>query len=328
LPVLVMLALILVSGYATQRGNICALAAVIELVRHRRGHRFVGFFLCAAAALMIIAAAEVLGIPTAALRPSFNPNLLTVTGGAIFAVGVFINGKCSFGTIARLGAGEMARIGTIVGFTAGAALALPLRPQAGSTASPLVGTSAWAEFTVAIIAYAGLLLALRFWLRDARLSRSWSPTLSMSVIGLMNGTLIGTGNYWPYTSILLDMASGHAGGTGRRIAMAVVFVIGAILGAVVGGTFRPEIGSLRAWLRASVGGIGMGVGATLIPGGNDVMLLIGLPLLLPNLLLAYFVMNATLIALIVCVGGSEYSVKRGPVRRTLDWLSKPEESVP
>jgi uncharacterized membrane protein YedE/YeeE len=292
-----MFALILVSGYATQRGNICALAAVIELVRHRRAHRFVGFFLCAAAALVMIAAAEVVGPPTGARRPNFNPNVLTVIGGVVFAVGVFINGKCSFGTIARLGAGEISRIGTIAGFAAGVALALPLRPRASLAATPLVGIAAWAELALALTAFTGLLMTLRFRMREARVPTSWPPTLSMSVIGLSNGALIGIGHYWPYTSLLIDMASGHADDAGARIAMAVAFVLGALLGAIVGETFRPELGSPWAWVRTSVGGIGMGIGATLIPGGNDVMLLVGMPLLLPNLLLAYLIMNATLIAL-------------------------------
>ena len=43
----------------------------------------------------------------------------------------------------------------------------------------------------------------------------------------------------------------------------------------------------------------MRVGAVLVPGGNDAMLLVGLPLLLPNLLAAYASMSLTLIALVL-----------------------------
>ena len=35
----------------------------------------------------------------------------------------------------------------------------------------------------------------------------------------------------------------------------------------------------------------MGTGAVLVPGGNDAMLLVGVPLLLPNLLAAYVAMS-------------------------------------
>ena len=43
----------------------------------------------------------------------------------------------------------------------------------------------------------------------------------------------------------------------------------------------------------------MGVGVILIPGGNDTMLLVGLPLLLPHLMLGYAIMYATLIGIAV-----------------------------
>jgi toxin CptA len=58
----------------------------------------------------------------------------------------------------------------------------------------------------------------------------------------------------------------------------------------------------------------MALGATLVPGGNDVMLMIGLPLLLPNFTLAYVVMNAVMFAAFVLVRVSKQAPGRERTR--------------
>jgi len=102
---------------------------------------------------------------------------------------------------------------------------------------------------------------------------------------------------WPYTSLLMQLARGGHGGLAPGAAMAVVFVLGAVAGGMVRG-FRLQPGRPRAWLRALAGGTVMGIGAVLVPGGNDAMLLVGVPLLLPNLLAAYVAMSGMLIVLV------------------------------
>jgi len=67
-----------------------------------------------------------------------------------------------------------------------------------------------------------------------------------------------------------------------------------VVAVVIGGMFRLQTGSIREWARAASGGLLMGIGATLVPGGNDTMLFTGIPLLLPNLLIAYAAFVVTL----------------------------------
>ena len=119
----------------------------------------------------------------------------------------------------------------------------------------------------------------------------------MAVIGLGNGVLLVLARSWPYTSLLMTLARGGHAGLAPGAAMAVVFVLGAYAGGVLRG-FRLRVGSLRDWLRALAGGTVMGIGAVLVPGGNDAMLLVGVPLLLPNLLAAYVAMSVVLVALV------------------------------
>lgn len=61
-------------------------------------------------------------------------------------------------------------------------------------------------------------------------------------------------------------------------------IAGMTAATVISGTFKLCASSGRQWLSAVAGGLLMGIGATLVPGGNDAMLLTGVPLLPLNLL--------------------------------------------
>jgi uncharacterized protein len=66
---------------------------------------------------------------------------------------------------------------------------------------------------------------------------------------------------------------------------------------VTGRQWRLHVGGVNQWLLAVCGGLLMGLGVALIPGGNDTMLLIGLPLMVPHLLAAYATVYTTLIVI-------------------------------
>ena len=82
-----------------------------------------------------------------------------------------------------------------------------------------------------------------------------------------------------------------------RGVMAVIFVTGAVAVAVVTGKFRLDIANASNWVRCVGGGLLRGVGVTLVPGGNDNMLLVALPLFLPNLVVAYGAMAAAMLVI-------------------------------
>ena len=74
-------------------------------------------------------------------------------------------------------------------------------------------------------------------------------------------------------------------------------VAGTVTAGIVSRQLVWRIGLPREWLLAVSGGLLMGIGVVLVPGGNDTMLLVGLPLLLPQLIAGYAVVYATLIAI-------------------------------
>ena len=292
-------ALVLLAGYATQRGSVCAVRATHELVLERKASRYVGFLFCAACGLLVMAMGEVLGRPVFAQYTGLPLSLGAVVGGAIVGVGAYINGRCAFGTVAELGSGRLSRLATLLGFIAGTVLGD--RAHMDIADLPALSSPLLAWPTPAALAIATAATAL-FGLWLARLSRpnsppEWTPLRAMAVIGLGNGLLLVLARSWPYTSLLMQLARGGVDGLARGATMAAVFVLGAVAGGLVRGC-ELQTGTMRDWLLALAGGTVMGTGAVLVPGGNDAMLLVGVPLLLPNLLAAYVAMSAMLIALV------------------------------
>ncbi len=82
---------------------------------------------------------------------------------------------------------------------------------------------------------------------------------------------------WTYSEALAQIAAGMSG---ARVGMTSAVLFAALLGgAILGDARRPRE---RGWqatgaLRCFVGGALMGAGSLLTPGGNDHLLLIGLP---------------------------------------------------
>lgn len=291
--------LIFIAGYATQRGTVCAVEAVQELIEQRRITRLLSVFLCASVGVTVLAVAALLGRDLFGFYRGSALLLLPAAGGLVFGIGAWLNGRCAFGTIARLGSGELPRTGTIAGFFLGVLLSNLVRtprPQL-TDLSPLVNAPPLAILTggAAISVVLALLLARD--LRKLPPTGVWTPLRAMTVIGAVNGVLLVLATGWPYTNLLMDLAGSTGMGLVRRSLLSLTFVAGAVAGALIDRRFAPAVGSARLWARCLAGGTLMGFGATLVPGGNDTMLLVGLPLLLPSFAIAYLAMLATMMLL-------------------------------
>jgi toxin CptA len=131
---------------------------------------------------------------------------------------------------------------------------------------------------------------------------NWPPALAMAIIAIANiGLLLLVAN-WPYTTVLVDVATGQGMQNLLRAALVLIFFGGAVLGAISAGGFEIRGASLGEISSRTMGGMLMGVGAAMIPGGNDALVLIGLPLLQAPAFAAYAAMIA---AIAVCFGTSK-----------------------
>ena len=298
-----------IMGYAIQRGATCTVAAMDEVVRNGRVNRLVAMLeasLWVAGGLLVAQGLNALG----RMPNGYEVSGITILGGALLGFGAYVNKACVFGAIARLGSGEWAYVATPVGFYAGC-LSAPhvftfTVQQRVPQASPVLNASAWVA--VPFIAFMAWRLARALYasavgsrelkhsaLRRvaARLaSRVWSPHGATTVIGitfLLMFLLVGA---WAYTDVLTELADGAASDLTARGLLVLALFSGALAGGVTAGRWRTTAISMPQLAKCFTGGALMGWGSLIIPGGNDGLVLLGMPLLWPYAWVAFVTMCA------------------------------------
>ena len=294
-----------VMGYAIQHGATCTVAAVDEVVTRRTCQRLLSLLeaaLWVAGGLVIANALHVLpGMPAAGYAISG----WTVVGAALLGIGAYINGACVFGAIARFGSGEWAYILTPLGFylgclSVGAVFGVPM-PKKLEHGSPVLQVSMWLVLPFVIF----LLWRLTRCLRAGRASMAirspgaiaehlWSPHIATTVIGVTFVVMLLLVGNWAYSDVLAGLARGMMASVGASTVLALVLLAGAALGGWTAGRFRSTRVSATQVVRCLAGGWLMGWGSLLLPGGNDSLVLVGMPLAWPYAWLAFATMCVTI----------------------------------
>lgn len=277
-------------GFAIQRGGTCLVAAVDEIVTERRSSRIIAI---AEASLLVAAGmvvAQLVGLVPMAPR-AFALTGWTVAGGMIMGLGAYIAGACVFGAVARIGNGEIAYVLVPVGFFIGCVVALQLGmarlPHVVEGHSPVLSQS---------LLFAGPLLLLAGWRawqtlhavrRRDLLAYIWSPHVATAVIGVAFVILLLLAGPWNYTDYLAEAARHMAGNGANRAALLFALFAGATFGGWTAGRIRAVKPAFTALARCFAGGILLGLGGSLVPGANDGLILLGLPLFYPHAWLAF-----------------------------------------
>ena len=297
-------------GFAIQRGATCTVAAVQEVVTQRRFGRLAALLeaaLWVAGGLLVAQALHVLP----KMPAGYAVGAWTVIGGALLGFGAFVNRACVFGAIARFGSGEWAYIVTPLGFYIGcvsvdAVFGAP-SPHALPYGSPVLQASA---------GLALLFVALAAWrigrpfvagVRSGRLgatlaARAWSPHTATSIIGVTFVVLLLLVGAWAYTDVLVELARGMAGSLAARFLLLVALLAGAAWGGWTAGHFHNTRIEGRQVARCFAGGVLMGWGSVLIPGGNDGLILVAMPLLWAYAWVAFATMCITIAAAMLLAG--------------------------
>jgi uncharacterized membrane protein YedE/YeeE len=293
-------------GFAIQRGGTCTVAAVDELLTNRRAHRLLAMLeasLWVAGGLALAQLAHLAG----SMPPGFAVNVWTVAGGVLLGLGAWVNGACVFGAVARLGSGEWAYAVTPLGFFVGCLSVAPVfgRPLAAPLAQASPVALAPALLAPLFVLYLAWRLApgLRM-LRGAGRVRwlqqtVWAPHAATIVIGASFVVTLLLAGRWAYTDVLADLALAMGGasiGLGLPLLLFAALYAGALIGGRSAGRWRATRVSLPQLVRCFAGGVLMGWGSLLIPGSNDGLILIGIPLLRPYAWLAFASMFAAIAA--------------------------------
>jgi toxin CptA len=276
-----------IMGLAIQRGGTCTVAAMEELLATRRPARLLALV---EAALWVgggLLVARELGF-VAELPAGFALTHWTLAGAVLLGLGAIVNRACVIGSIARLGSGDLAFAAMPVGFYLGCStvdwLFMPPVPQALEAVSPIVAAPAWLIGSIALLAVVRIALSLRP--RARSVGATWSPHVATALIGLAFLCLLLLIGAWSYTDLIADLARAMGDPASAKSLLARVLIgIALLAGALLGGRLTRQLRfqpfTAKALARCFGGGVLMGWGSLLTPGGNDALVLIGMPLLWP-----------------------------------------------
>lgn len=291
------LASVILIGFAAHRASLCNVRAVAEFLHDGNA----GMLWSLLQAVLWMAALTgtlvlVFGlVPKSALERM--PIVWAWAGGLLFGVGAAVNGGCSLSTLHRLADGNLGMLATLAGFVLGVVSWIVVMEAGGMavlTPAPSVWLR-WPDFApwllAALLFWVGYRL-FSFWhlsrsLEDRRvhalvLAPMYHLSVAAAVLGISGGLLYATQGAWSYTNFLrAEVTHGISGAMPPR-AWHAVLVAGLLAGMAASALQRRALAwhapaRLLGWSRHLGGGILMGAGAALIPGGNDTLLLSGLP---------------------------------------------------
>lgn len=270
-----------IMGYAIQRGATCMVAAVDEVLTKGSAWRILGLLEAAVWVAGGVIVWRMLG-GHAALPIGYPATSATVAGGLLLGLGALVTRACVFGAIARFGSGDWAYVLTPVGFFIGCASIWPLigRLPQMHVASPLFEAN-WLLAPFALFVLWRVREALHAGRSGMLAAHLWTPHRATGVIGIVFViSLIAIGP-WAYTYAMLALAQGKTGGVAIKLFLLFALFSGALVGGWTAGRLKLTKPTREAVVRCLIGGVLMGWGSLLIPGGNDELLLLGLPLLQP-----------------------------------------------
>ncbi len=280
-------------GFANHRGSTCLVAAVAEAAHHRRAARLLVLAEASLWALVFAAALTTLGARLPLIQ-GWPVSGLAVAGGILLGLGAWLNNACIFGTVVRIGSRDFHYLLTPLGFFVGVWLFgwAGLGPDAGSAPLPLLRVTPPGPPAA---------LAIMAGLAAIHVINRGHAQLRLATIAIVACHLAITAAYgaWTYSDAIAGVARGRMVDTAASLALFAAVLAGAVAGgAREAGRTHFASGRAAACL---AGGALMGMGAALVPGGNDSLLLQGLPALQPAAIAALATMVAT-IAVCIAIG--------------------------
>lgn len=296
-------------GFAAHRASVCTVRAVAEYTHSGTGYMMVSI---GKSVLWVFAVT----LPVFFLLPQTAGNIggwqltgMAMAGGLLFGIGAGVNGACAYSTMTRMVDGEIGMLLAVAGFALGVgAFVLLLGGEV------LARPAATPGLVPVIVPYAGILGAAflawavyefaRLWrtrpndrsLRQLVLAPQYRLSTSAMLIGLCAGTIFLLFGSPGYTTTFQQVIEGYLGTRdwppyGRWIVLVAV-LFGMLSSTWQRRSFRIDWRPRWSWLRNIIGGALMGFGTALLPGGNDALVLYGIPSLSPHAIPAYLALVA------------------------------------
>lgn len=285
-------------GFALARANSCTVASTRRLIHDRRGDWMFGLATAISwAGLVLIGLTSM--APTHFRLPAEIPiSAALLIGSVMIGFGAFLNRGCFLGSVAQLSRGNLNYLFTLVG------IALDLRFGAPQTVNRL--PVAMSDSALSAHAPAVRFIAVVLFGSVASLSlrklyhRRRATMLALIMVGLLGGLIYAINPDWSYTTVIDRVVHGTMPvRTIHNEMAAIALFLGALLSATLRDQFSVVSLSKSASAGCLIGGIFMGMGARMIPGGNDTLMLWSIPGLTLYGLTSYAIMIFTIALLLI-----------------------------
>ena len=280
-------------GFAVHRASLCTVRTVAEIFSSRKAY-MMATMLKAVLWVMAVSLPILLFLPaSAAPNQGYAITVAAIGGGFLFGVGAATNGGCAFSTLGHLANGNLWMLTTLFGFcvgVAGLSIMIPMIEPGQALTSLLFKTPKLLVITVLALLWLFLCWEMfRLWRSRVKgnswiqlfFSRHYRLSTAALLLGFSGGALYTLHDAWTYTNAIKRQVQSLWLPIEQPVAINLLLFLalfgGMLLSAWQRGSLRLRWRRIPAWPRHLVGGTLMGVGAVLIPGGNDTLMLKSLP---------------------------------------------------
>ena len=294
-------------------GGLCTYAAVLQIVREHRFNRLLAFLGAAACTALLVVPLAWFWTDSLHLTNTHQQCSSAIAGGTVLGLGAYLNRGCVFGTFVQLTGGNLRYLATLIGMPLGSIAAKlwlldysPLTDDASLAAVPGKNAWLWLGFaTLVLLLSISRLNPIAASTPRLRL-RSIPEVLVMLTLGVGGGWLYAAVYGWDFASVINNTVYQAfdfqpSGPTLIAIFCTLSMVAGGISAAVSQNRFAIQYPQFLPSLHSLVGGSLMGAAAVVLPGGNDGLLLSGIPVFAPHALLGFTFMILSMLVLLKSV---------------------------
>jgi len=302
-----LLVLSFVLGFIANRTTLCGVKAVDEVLSQRKAKVLGSFGKIVLWAFGVSAILEYGFNILPIQNQSYTFSQQTIFGGLILGAGAVLNGGCALHTLLRLGRGDLGMLISLIGISTSAALYELARGSIpGFGEDRLISTFQLDNtfkrlFTIIVIFW--MLYEFARLARDFKFSECkqrvfadcYQLSTASALLGICNGILFSFVGTWAYTHTLMSSISSLIIKSPERSAslpislwcLSLSLLVGIATSSYLKGRFTIVFRPKTVWVNYFIGGTFMGIGALMIPGGNDVLLLSAIPSGSPHAIPAY-----------------------------------------